>query len=443
MRLFFILWWGDEWMGCLLMILFLGILLASKPCFAKTPALEVHKSPEFWIERCIAEKNALLSGQEIQTINHEMQKSAVGLYDMVHISTDWQEEFKQRHGKKAAIWQEIFYHDGKIVTKEWKETIFDECNGSPVLKGPFRYAVTVRGCNVRRLPVGESWVCSLQDAAFDALQETLLNPSEAVRVLHCSRTGKYCYVQAFTYRGWVLTADLGFTNWAKWSKYARLSVFVTILSAQFHITNGKETLLYQMGARIPVQAKLTSGVLLLVPAANENGKLEEQVEYKAYGPSFCNGVLAYTRENVLRQAFKYLGEPYGWGGACHAVDCSSFIMAVYQTVGFHLPRNASQQAMALPRLQFFHNVGNDKKHQILNSLRAGDLLFMPGHVMLYLGDSCGKYYVLHALSGYKEKDAQGAMQVVRMMSVVVTDLSLERKSGGTFFGAISQSGSFV
>ena len=55
------------------------------------------------------------------------------------------------------------------------------------------------------------------------------------------------------------------------------------------------------------------------------------------------GYLPYTRAHILRQAFKMLGENYGWGGQREGRDCSSFIMDIYNVFGIRSPRNADQQ----------------------------------------------------------------------------------------------------
>lgn len=429
-----------EW---LFITIFLGAFLFSRRCFAQTETFAAYESPDFWVRKCEDRQDLLLTTQEIQTQNQKMQEKSAWLYDMTHIPLDWQEEYIRRNGPEAAIWKKIFYHNGQPVSQNWKKKLYNECNYVSLLKKSCKYAVTVRRCNVRRLPEQEGWYLSSEDTAFDVLQETVLEPSEAVIVLHYSRLGNYSYIQARTYRGWVLNADLGYTQRINWLNYIKPSMFITILSVKFSITNGRELLVYQMGARIPVRACLTSGVLLLVPAADEHGFLEEQVEYKAYETAFCLGRLPYTRENILRQAFTYLGKPYGWGGKCQTVDCSGLVMTVYQTVGLCLPRNAGEQALALPHAVEFSGRSLEQKCQLFCSLKPGDLLFMSGHVMLYLGAADKKHFVLHALSGYKKQDLHGTSHLIDVMQVVVTDVSIERKRGGTFFEAIYRGGSFV
>ena len=56
--------------------------------------------------------------------------------------------------------------------------------------------------------------------------------------------------------------------------------------------------------------------------------------------------LPLTRANLLRQAFKFLGERYGWGHSYDARDCSGFVSDVYRSMGVQMPRNTRDQSLS-------------------------------------------------------------------------------------------------
>ncbi|WP_284249074.1 C40 family peptidase [Litorihabitans aurantiacus] len=103
------------------------------------------------------------------------------------------------------------------------------------------------------------------------------------------------------------------------------------------------------------------------PAADE---AEAPVEETAAAPAIDGG----TASAVVNEAFKYVGVPYVSGGASPSgFDCSGFVQYVFAQVGVSLPRTSGAQAGAGYRVS-------------ASEARAGDLIYSPGHIGIYLGD---------------------------------------------------------
>lgn len=88
-------------------------------------------------------------------------------------------------------------------------------------------------------------------------------------------------------------------------------------------------------------------------------------------------------ESVLRQALAdaamlYRGTHYRWGGKSPlGIDCSGLVSMAYMLCGILIYRDAGIRE-GFP----IHEIS-------LETVKAGDLLFFPGHVAMYLGD--GRY----------------------------------------------------
>ena len=87
---------------------------------------------------------------------------------------------------------------------------------------------------------------------------------------------------------------------------------------------------------------------------------------------------AAMASNLTRNAMKFLGVPYVFGGtSAYGFDCSGYVQHVFAMLGFRLPRTADAQFAAA--------------HRILGSMRPGDLVFFQtyergaSHVGIYLG----------------------------------------------------------
>ena len=93
------------------------------------------------------------------------------------------------------------------------------------------------------------------------------------------------------------------------------------------------------------------------------------------------------KSNLLETAFLYLNAPYLWGGKTpFGIDCSGFTQMVYKLNGYHLLRDASQQASQGIPLSF------------IEESEAGDLAFFDNdegkiiHVGIIMDDN----YIIHA-----------------------------------------------
>ena len=99
-----------------------------------------------------------------------------------------------------------------------------------------------------------------------------------------------------------------------------------------------------------------------------------------------------TTTNIIKNAQKYMGVPYVWGGDTPAGwDCSGYTQYVMKESGITIPRTAAEQ--------FNTGVAVNK-----NDLKVGDLVFFTtykagaSHVGFYMGD--GKF--IHASSAAKQ-----------------------------------------
>lgn len=80
------------------------------------------------------------------------------------------------------------------------------------------------------------------------------------------------------------------------------------------------------------------------------------------------------RSGVVEAALSYLGVQYRWGGKTPSgIDCSGLAFMAYWMMGISIYRDA------VPEM-------NTSFRKIdLNEAKAGDLLYFPGHVAVYLG----------------------------------------------------------
>jgi cell wall-associated NlpC family hydrolase len=76
---------------------------------------------------------------------------------------------------------------------------------------------------------------------------------------------------------------------------------------------------------------------------------------------------------VVQFAWARIGTRYCWGGTGPSCfDCSGLVQQAWRSVGVHVPRTTEEIASELPEVP-------------LDAIRAGDILWWPGHVGIYAG----------------------------------------------------------
>ncbi|WP_338014423.1 HAD-IA family hydrolase [Deinococcus cavernae] len=200
------------------------------------------------------------------------------------------------------------------------------------------------------------------DAGATQVSEAL--PGEALELLW--REGEWWRARGThdAYLGWVKEADVTeATNWTP---------DLTVQALRAHAFEGPK-----VSSRIV--AELCLGAALQRREAD--GEAQGNAETPGWVPvTLPGGQAAWVNQacfvqpsaSVTELALRFLEAPYVWGGrSAWGLDCSGFTQLVYAAFGQALPRDADQQQAATRPVE---------------SPRAGDLAFFPGHVGLMLDD---------------------------------------------------------
>ena len=308
-----------------------------------------------------------------------------------------------------------------------------------------RYGVTVQHSSLRNLPREEGLYEEADDHYYDDLQETVVEPGEPVAILHASKDRKYFYVQMYNVRGWLLQKDVALTTRDNWLPYVEPEKFVQVVDKDYQVPGPAGKVFYLMGARMRLVRETKKYYTVILPYRNQFGRLQEKTVDLPKSEALHVGYLPYTPNNVVRQAFKFYGNPYGWGGSFHSVDCSSLVGSVYRTMGVILPRNSDQlRRCPLGGRLDLAGASHEQRQLVYRELTPGATIHMPGHVMLYLGQVDHKPYVLHAASSYYEPGVANGSHATQLKihgrpwhkvyvrKVLVSDLDLHGRDGKLF-----------
>lgn len=121
----------------------------------------------------------------------------------------------------------------------------------------------------------------------------------------------------------------------------------------------------------------------------DRGIMTRDVAYVALAdgsflPERCVADAPPRARDLVAAAAQYLGCPYLWAGKSFlGIDCSGLVQNAFRDLGVVVPRDTDIQRDA---------IGSAIEAEDATQLRRGDLLFLPGHVMIY--DGAGS--ILHA-----------------------------------------------
>ena len=312
-----------------------------------------------------------------------------------------------------------------------------------------RFGVAVKNGLIKTLPCEEPLYSGADDILFDMNVESAVKIWEPLAVLHESADGEYFFVESPCCAGWIKKDGVALTDKKTLKELAARDFYVVTGSRVTTDIRTSEPEAgrreFFMGTKLPaadgavsvggVSTAFSRGVL--VPERGVNGSLRAVAERIPLGAELSHGYLPYTQANVIRQAFKMLGERYGWGGTYGSRDCSAFIRDIYLTFGIELPRNSLQQALTPAERTDAAKLTAAEREKLLAGSPAGTLVQMPGHIMLYLGTIKGRPYIIHSVYALAPSDAGGADGVTVLNCVAVTDMEMRRRNGSRIIDNIA------
>jgi len=265
------------------------------------------------------------------------------------------------------------------------------------------------------------------DPAFDRNRCASLHPGEPLRVLRRSPDGQWLHVHAGHTSGWlrqpVLTPPLPAAHLRPLWEGPQLVPLRDDLR-----TEGGRRL--RLGTKVPVVGRDGDRRRVLVPTAE--GLVEDAVRPS---PKVSDGPLPLTRRNLWTLALAEQDTPYGWGGTGGHRDCSRLVHDVLASFGIEMARHSGVQAKLGTHSVDVSGLSEADKLAELRrwAQRGAVLLYMPGHIMIYLGEEDGQHYAVSAISEYLLPCPGGPDTVYRIGRVAVTTLELGRGTERTAY----------
>ena len=311
------------------------------------------------------------------------------------------------------IWQfmfakrKMYRRFGERIPKSWfktkiKDSNFDNYNN---LAKP---AITIKHTNLKLYPTNKEFYYNTtrtgEGFPFDYNQNSSIHMNTPLFASHYSLDKRWIYVKTAFAFGWIEVESMAFITPEFQEAFENNQYHITTTD-NLNLTEDETTLsLVKMGTIFP-QDELTNEYIFA--GKDENG-------YTTIKRAKVNEVNIIARKPIKFNAFniayigkQLVGEPYGWGGKLETRDCSTLTRDFFAPFGIYLPRNSRQQAKSGEYISLKGLSIEEKQQSILeNAKSCRSLLFLPGHIMLYLGEKDNEPVIMHNYWGVRLKNGK-------------------------------------
>ncbi|MCA1742721.1 MAG: SH3 domain-containing protein, partial [Desulfovibrionales bacterium] len=338
-------------------------------------------------------------------------------------------------GLKRYESKEIYGENNLPLPPEWIEEMEQKSDtaGYPSVHLP---AITVVQASMRVLPThrpvfydpsrpGEGF-------PFDYMQNTLVPAGTPILITHVSSNQEWALAETEFAAGWIRWNEAALVDQNFINSYQTDSL-AGFTSDNISIFDENDN--YLVSGRVGMSLPLISydretGIsTAIMPARNARGYAEAfQIEVSQ---NYLLPMPFHPDEgNFSAILNSMMGQTYGWGGLYQNRDCSALLKDVFSGFGIFLPRNSRGQAEAGKNINLQGLSPSEKDNIIRTQGRPWlSILYMPGHVMLYIGQNpdTGQTAAYHSMWGLRTKQGFGETGRWIIGRTVITSLEPGRE----------------
>lgn len=397
-------------------------------------------------QRTLSEIDSMPSNQ-VQDTTHIKQDPTPFTQQITSMSNEEQLEYDRQYNQKffepwsmgivtlsegEKTWQfkyakeKTYRKNGSRISGNWYQYQIKNSNfiSSNNISLP---AITLRHTNLRLYPSNRGIYYNPNRTGegfpFDYSQNSSVHMNTPLMLSHYSLDKKWVYAQTSYASGWIKNEDVAFVSPTFQNKFQNEDYSISVKDNLQLLDDNGYISLVKMGTIFPIDP-VTKKYLIAKKDARGYAYLSKvtvnDIDIIAHKP------IKFNSYNIAYISKQLVGEPYGWGGKLEARDCSALTRDFFAPFGIYLGRNSRQQAR--DGNEFISLKGLDassKQQTILNNAKPfRSMLFVPGHITLYLGEKKGEPIILHNYWGVRLND--GSKRVMGRAIITTTKPGAER-----------------
>lgn len=316
---------------------------------------------------------------------------------------------KLSYPKAEAAWgfgfknRKIYLENHNLASKEWFDKVIDNANFDEYNIN-VKKAITLKNTNLRVLPTSSPMFYNPtvpgEGFPFDYNQNSLLKLNTPLIVSHLSKDKAWAYIESTIAGGWLEINNIAFVDDRFINEFKTANYFIGV-KEKFPIYDPIFREYVKVGTIFPKK----DNKFIIAKKDNFQNALISYIDLNVDEVELMP--IANDSENRVKILNQLLNEPYGWGGLFNNRDCSSFTQDYFATFGKYLHRNSKAQTKNGKYLDMSQLTLKEKKDFIkANGVAFSTLVYLKGHIMLYIGEKDGEPLVVHNVWSVRLKDKQ-------------------------------------
>jgi hypothetical protein len=271
-----------------------------------------------------------------------------------------------------------------------------------------RKAITLRWMDIRAFPTDKPLYKDPsipgEGYPFDLLQNSSVNYNEPIFISHMSADGAWSYIFTNNASGWVRSDGVSVIDDATALSIQKSEkLFLIEDNIPLYDSQNKFVLYSRIGMVLPLERMEGDSYYVRGIENNSTAKILSIPKQSAH-----IGVRPFNTQDMVTIGNQLMRNTYGWGGMYGERDCSSMIRDFMTPFGIWLPRNSAAQSRK-GEVITFAGLSNEEKLSLIKEkgVPFETIIYLKGHVLLYLGSYQESVMVMHNIWGIRTIDKTG------------------------------------
>jgi len=258
---------------------------------------------------------------------------------------------------------------------------------------------------------------------FDYNQNSSIKINTPIFLSHYSKDRAWIYMQSNSIGGWIKESDIAFVD-EKFIQEFKTSNYAVAIKEKFPIYDNS----FREYVKVATVFPKSENKYIIARKDFENNALITYIDINPLNVQ--NMPLEFNAINRIKIAKALLNEPYGWGGLLNNRDCSSFTQDFFIPFGKFISRNSKAQTKNGKYYDISTLSKKEKKEYIKqHAIPFSTLVYLKGHIMLYIGIKQDEPLVMHNMWSIRLKNKWGkkARHIIGKASITTLEPGKELK----------------